>query len=183
MLRARLEPDFSGLIRGAVSIRHGSETKAQSGAHYTGEKNILKLIRPLFLDELWAEFERVKTSPKKVYEFHQRLARLKFLDPACGCGNFLVIAYRELRLLEIEVLRVTLKASINQTHIDVSPLILCNVDQFFGIEIEEFPAQIAQTALWLMNHQMNIVVSEVFGNYFARLPLEKSATIIHGNAL
>jgi hypothetical protein len=153
------------------------------GAHYTGEQNILKLIRPLFLDELRAEFERIKSQPKKVYEFHQRLAKLKFFDPACGCGNFLVIAYRELRLLEIEVLSVTLKASANQAFVDVSPMILCNVDQFFGIEIEEFPAQIAQTALWLMDHQMNMLVSEKFGYYFVRLPLKKSATIIHGNAL
>jgi hypothetical protein len=116
-------------------------------------------------------------------EFHQRLAKLQFLDPACGCGNFLVIAYRELRLLEIEALRVIFKSSVNQAHIDISPMILCNVDQFFGIEIEEFPAQIAQTALWLMDHQMNMRVSEEFGRYFIRLPLRKSPTIVHGNAL
>ncbi|MDO8845901.1 MAG: hypothetical protein Q7V32_16345 [Methylicorpusculum sp.] len=153
------------------------------GAHYTGEQNILKLIRPLFLDELRAEFERVKTSAKKLYEFHQRLAKLKFFDPACGCGNFLVIAYRELRLLELEILRV-LYGQSQSLSLDVGEFnILCDVDQFYGIEIEEFPAQIAQTALWLMDHQMNMLVSEEFGSYFVRLPLKKSATIMHGNAL
>ncbi|MFO1420905.1 MAG: DNA methyltransferase [Candidatus Competibacteraceae bacterium] len=153
------------------------------GAHYTTEKNILKLIKPLFLDELRAEFERLKGQPRKLAEFHQRLARLRFLDPACGCGNFLVIAYRELRELELDVLRVLYKDSRTGS-LDVSQFaILCDVDQFYGIEIEEFPAQIAQTALWLMDHQMNLRVSEEFGRYFVRLPLRKSATIVHGNAL
>ena len=125
----------------------------------------------------------MKNQPKKLYEFHQRLAKLKFLDPACGCGNFLVIAYRELRLLELDILRVLYGKSTTLS-LDVGEFnILCDVDQFFGIEIEEFPAQIAQTALWLMDHQMNMLVSEEFGSYFVRLPLKKSATIIHGNAL
>lgn len=154
------------------------------GAHYTSEKNILKLIKPLFLDELQAEFGRVKSQPKRLEEFHRRLAKLKFLDPACGCGNFLVIAYRELRLLELDILRILHKDTTVRS-LDVSQFlnIQCDVDQFYGIEIEEFPAQIAQTALWLMDHQMNMLVSEEFGNYFVRLPLKKSATIIHDNAL
>jgi hypothetical protein len=152
------------------------------GAHYTTEKNILKLIEPLFLDELKAEFNRVKNTPKRLKAFHEKLASIKFLDPACGCGNFLVIAYREIRLLELEILRVLLKDE--SLSIDVVTFnILCDVDQFFGIEIEEFPAQIAQTALWLMDHQMNMQVSEEFGSYFVRLPLRKAATIVHGNAL
>lgn len=152
------------------------------GAHYTTEKNILKLIEPLFLDELRAEFDRVKNTPKRLKDFHQKLASLKFLDPACGCGNFLVIAYREIRLLELDILRVLLKDESLSMDV-VAFNILCDVDQFFGIEIEEFPAQIAQTALWLMDHQVNMQVSEEFGNYFVRLPLKKSAKIIHGNAL
>jgi hypothetical protein len=177
---SRISPAIFGSLFQSVM----DTTKRRNlGAHYTSEKNILKLIKPLFLDELRAEFERVKTNRKRLEEFHQRLAKLQFLDPACGCGNFLVIAYRELRLLEIEALRVIFKSSVNQAHIDISPMILCNVDQFFGIEIEEFPAQIAQTALWLMDHQMNMRVSEEFGRYFIRLPLRKSPTIVHGNAL
>ncbi len=105
---------------------------------------------PLFLDELRAEFEKVKGQKKKLAKFHQRLAKLKFLDPACGCGNFLVIAYRELRVMELDILRA-LHGKDATLSLDVAQFnILCDVDQFFGIEIEEFPAQIAQTALWLM---------------------------------
>lgn len=176
----RISPAIFGALFQSVMI---PELRRNLGAHYTTEKNILKLIRPLFLDELRAEFEKVKRQPKKLAEFHQRLAKLKFLDPACGCGNFLVIAYRELRLLELEILRVVHDKATTLS-LDVSQFnILCDVDQFYGIEIEEFPAQIAQTALWLMDHQMNLWVSEEFGNYFVRLPLKKSATIVHDNAL
>jgi hypothetical protein len=151
------------------------------GAHYTSEKNIKKLIHPLFLDELRAEFERIKGNRNKLFEFHKKLRTLKFLDPACGCGNFLVITYRELRLLELDVLRAARQSG--QLELDVHRLIQLDVDQFYGIEIEEFPAQIAQVALWLMDHQMNLKVSEEFGLYFARIPLKTSANIVHGNAL
>jgi hypothetical protein len=151
------------------------------GAHYTSEKNILKLIKPLFLDELWAEFESVKGNKNKLNEFHKQLSTLKFLDPACGCGNFLVITYRELRLLELEILRVLY--SSGQGILDVREIIRLNVDQFYGIEYEEFPARIAEVAMWLMDHQMNMRISNEFGQYFVRLPLEKAATIVHGDAL
>jgi len=155
------------------------------GAHYTSEKNILKLIKPLFLDDLWKEFEKLKDSRPKLQKFHDRLRELRFLDPACGCGNFLIIAYRELRLLEIEVIKILLKENITKklsiTNIDI--FFLLDVDQFYGIEYEEFPAQIAQVAMWLIDHQMNMKASETFGEYYVRLPLRKSATIKHGNAL
>lgn len=156
------------------------EERRNLGAHYTSETNILKLIKPLFLDELWEEFEKAKRSTKKLQEFHHKLGTLKFLDPACGCGNFLVITYRELRLLEIEVLRTLYK---NQQVIGVGEVIWVDVDQFYGIEYDEWPARIAEVALWLMDHQMNMRISEEFGEYFIRLPLKKSATIVHGNAL
>ena len=151
------------------------------GAHYTSEENILKLIKPLFLDELWAEFERVKSNRNRLFEFHKKLRLLTFFDPACGCGNFLVISYRELRLLELAVLRASYQSG--QQTLDVHQLISLNVDQFYGIEIEEFPAQIAQVALWLVDHQMNLRVSEEFGLYFARIPLVSTPHIWHGNAL
>jgi len=151
------------------------------GAHYTSETNILKLIRPLFLDELYREFDASKGSTPKLRGFHKKLSTLKFLDPACGCGNFLVITYRELRLLEIEILRALNKSG--QRVIDVRDIIWLDVDQFYGIEYEEFPAQIAQVALWFIDHQMNMLVSSEFGQYFVRLPLKKSATIVHGDAL
>jgi len=174
----RISPAIFGALFQSVM---DPQQRRHLGAHYTTEKNILKLIGPLFLDELWTEFHRIKHHRKRLDEFHQRLAKLKFLDPACGCGNFLVIAYRELRRLELEILR-TLHRDQSQL-LDVDSEIRCNVDQFYGIELEEFPAQIAQTALWLMDHQMNLQVSEEFGQYFSRLPLTISATIVQANAL
>ena len=155
------------------------------GAHYTSEENILKLVKPLFLDALWEEFERAKNNRNKLFGFHKKLRSLTFLDPACGCGNFLVITYRELRKLELEVLRASLDLErvTGQRLVDVQQLIAVDVDQFYGIEIEEFPAQIAQVALWLIDHQMNLRVSEEFGLYFARIPLVTSPHIVHGNAL
>ncbi|KAF2519438.1 class I SAM-dependent DNA methyltransferase [Flavobacterium salilacus subsp. salilacus] len=151
------------------------------GAHYTSEKNILKLIKPLFLDDLWKEFESIKSNSKKLNEFHKRLSTLTFLDPACGCGNFLVITYRELRLLEIAILRALNKTG--QGFLDVREIIWLDVDMMYGIEYEEFPARIAEVAMWLMDHQMNMLISNEFGQYFARLPLKKAATIVHGDAL
>jgi hypothetical protein len=159
------------------------------GAHYTSEKNILKLIKPLFLDELWKEFESVKENKARLQKLHDKISTLRFLDPACGCGNFLIIAYRELRLLEIEIIKKLLKLQgyrdevIREAKMDADYLIKCNVDQFYGIEYEEFPSQIARTAMWLMDHQMNMLVTEIFGEYYVRLPLQKAATIVQGNAL
>ena len=151
------------------------------GAHYTSETNILKLIKPLFLDELWREFESIKNNKNKLPEFHRKLSTLKFLDPACGCGNFLVIIYRELRLIEFEVLKELNKSG--QSFLDISQILWIDVDQFNGIEYEEFPARIAEVAMWLIDHQMNMLVSSEFGQYFVRLPLKKSAKIVHGDAL
>lgn len=151
------------------------------GAHYTSESNIFKLIKPLFLDELWKEFESIKDNKNKLPEFHKKLSTLKFLDPACGCGNFLVITYRELRLLEFEVLKTLNKSG--QKFLDVSQILWIDVDQFNGIEYEEFPARIAEVAMWLIDHQMNMLVSSEFGQYFVRLPLKKSANIVHADAL
>lgn len=149
------------------------------GAHYTSEKNILKVIKPLFLDELYQEFESIKSNKKKVEAFHDKLSKLKFLDPACGCGNFLIIAYRELRLLEIEVV----KKQLGKQLVNVNEYLKVDVDQFYGIEIDEFPSQIAQVAMWLTDHQMNMRASDEFGEYYIRLPLAKSATIVNANAL
>ena len=151
------------------------------GAHYTSETNILKLIKPLFLDDLWKEFESIKDNKNKLPEFHKKLSTLKFLDPACGCGNFLVITYRELRLLELEILRASNKTG--QRVFDVREIIYLDVDMMCGIEYEEFPARIAEVAMWLIDHQMNMQISNEFGQYFVRLPLKKSAKIVHGNAL
>ncbi|MEQ1683447.1 MAG: DNA methyltransferase [Burkholderiaceae bacterium] len=183
--------DWSGIspaIFGALfqSIMDG-KARRNLGAHYTSEENILKLIKPLFLDELRAEFERIKGNRNKLFEFHKKLRTLNFFDPACGCGNFLVITYRELRLLELDVLRASRDiadpASRRLFDSNLHHQISIDVDQFHGIEIEEFPAQIAQVALWLIDHQMNVLAGEEFGLYFARIPLKATPHIVHGNAL
>jgi len=155
------------------------------GAHYTTEANILKIVKPLFLDDLRAELDAAKRSPgangARLRQLHDKLADLTFLDPACGCGNFLILAYRELRLLEIELLQALYPSG--QLVLDAGDLSRVNVDAFYGIELEEFPARIAEVALWLMDHQMNLRLSEAFGLYYARIPLAAAAHIHHGNAL
>jgi hypothetical protein len=169
---------FGAMFQGVMN----PEERRALGAHYTSEENIMKVIKPLFLDELWEEFERIKGNSKQLQFFHEKLSKLSFLDPACGCGNFLIIAYKELRLLELEVLKMLVDTG-GQQIIDIQYHCKINVDQFYGIECEEFPCQIAVVGMWLIDHQMNMLVSEHFGLYFARLPLEHSATIVHGNAL
>jgi N-6 DNA Methylase len=152
------------------------------GAHYTSEQNILKVIKPLFMDDLRKEFEEAKGNSKKLDKLHKKIAKLKFLDPACGCGNFLIIAYRELRLLEIDIIKELINGELQQEQF-MDLYIQVNVDQFYGIEIDEFPAQIAQVAMWLTDHQMNLIASNEFGEYYERLPLYKRANIVCGNAL
>ncbi|NCS48287.1 MAG: class I SAM-dependent DNA methyltransferase, partial [Microcystis aeruginosa BK11-02] len=149
--------------------------------HYTSEKNIQKVIKPLFLDDLSREFEKIKGNRNKLLEFHKKIANLYFLDPACGCGNFLIITYRELRDLEILVLQELNKTG--QLVTDISAIIQVDVNQFAGIEYDEFAVRVAEVAMWLIDHQMNIKVSNTFGQYFVRLPLKKAAKIVNGNAL
>ena len=179
--------NISPAIFGALfqSVMDPAARRAQ-GAHYTTEKNILKVIEPLFLDDLRAEFERLKARRDsrrrpELLRFQDRLGRLRFFDPACGCGNFLIVAYRELRQLEIEVLREVY--SDRQLDALAQSLSVVNVDRFHGIEIGEFPARIAETALWMMDHLMNNRLSLAFGLTYARIPLEKSPNIVHGDAL
>ncbi len=158
--------------------------RRQLGAHYTTEENILKTIRPLFLDELEAELASANSRPK-LEKFHDKLASLTFLDPACGCGNFLVIAYREIRRLETEaLLRLARRRGATlQQRMDLELLCKVRVDQFYGIEIEEFPARIARTALYLIDHVANRQASSHFGQQFVRFPIPASPHILIGNAL
>ena len=156
------------------------------GAHYTSETNILKLIKPLFLDELWKEYESYQGNPKKLSEFHVKIAGLRFLDPACGCGNFLIITYREIRKLELALIIQLNELNIKMhqmAFIDIRLLFKVNIDKFYGIEYEEFPARIAQVAMWLIDHQMNLTASNSVGLYYSRIPLVKSSQIVHGDAL
>jgi N-6 DNA Methylase len=158
-----------------------TKKRRELGAHYTSEENILKVINPLFMDDLRKELAKCGNSKPKLNAFHDRLAGLNFFDPACGCGNFLVIAYRELRLLELEVIQKIWGNSLT-AQLDVDTLIRCNVHQFHGIEIDESAAQIATLALWLTDHQMNLKVKSL-GLYYHRLPLKKKANIVCANAL
>ncbi|HCC56065.1 MAG TPA: SAM-dependent methyltransferase, partial [Solibacterales bacterium] len=167
------------------SVMNPRERRAQ-GAHYTTERNILKVIEPLFLDELRDEFkhltERRDSGRRKAIEaFHKKLSALRFFDPACGCGNFLIISYRELRLLEIELLKALRKDG--QLVFDVSQMSKIDVDQFYGIELGEFPARIAEVALWMMDHIMNNKLSLEFGESYVRIPLRKSPHVRNADAL
>ncbi len=156
---SRISPGvFGSLFQGVMDKK---ERRAK-GAHYTSEENIRRVIDPLFLDDLKAEFAKLRTGAakkKSLEQFHQKLATLRFLDPACGCGNFLVVAYRELRALELDVLRAHYGDQL-PLGLDVGDLARLNVDQFYGIELEEFPALIAETALWLTDHQVNMAFSK-----------------------
>lgn len=177
---SRISPAVFGSLFQSVMDK---DKRRGVGAHYTTEANILKVIRPLFLDDLQAEFERIRLNKARLRQFHDKLGTLRFLDPACGCGNFLIIAYRELRRLETTVLKAVHGEEGVQLHIDIGQLSKIDVDKFYGIEIEEFPAKIAETALWLTDHLMNMELSQAFGPYYARIPLRKSPHIHHANAL
>jgi hypothetical protein len=168
---------FGSMFQGVMD----PQMRRNLGAHYTSERNILRVIKPLFLDDLYAEFARVADKPRQLRRFHEKLATINVLDPACGSGNFLVITYRELRQLEHKVVRTLHKGQVSL--LDVQELLRVNVDQMHGIEIEEFPALIAQTALWLTDHQMNLEASRLLGQHYVRLPLTASANIVHANAL
>ena len=179
---------ISPAVFGALfqSVMEPADRRAQ-GAHYTTEKNILKVIEPLFLDDLRAEFRRLQArrdgrSMADLRKFRDKLGTLRLFDPACGCGNFLIIAYRELRGLEIDVLReIASRASVTQLALAVQSVV--EVDQCYGIEIGEFPARIAATALWMMDHIMNNRLSLEFGQTYARIPIEKSPHVHCADAL
>ncbi len=170
---------FGSMFQGVMDKKE----RRALGAHYTSETNILKLIKPLFLDELWQEFEATKNNNQKLQVFQNKIAALKFLDPACGCGNFLVIAYRELRLMELEILKLMYGPGKTILKFNIQTITQVSPEQFYGIEIGEFAGRIAETAMWLVDHQMNQLASQALGQYFVRLPLDKAAHITIGNAL
>ncbi len=188
---SRISPAvFGSLFQSIMAGDEGAKKRRQIGAHYTSERDIMKLVRSLFLDDLKAELAACGTSKSRLEAFQNKLASLRFLDPACGCGNFLVVTYRELRELELEVLwrlygtsKKTGAAIGVQAVLNLKQLLKVEVDQMHGIEIEEWPARIAEVAMWLIDHQMNQKVGEAFGQPVRRLPLKKSAKIAHANAL
>lgn len=170
------------------------EARRHGGEHYTTEENILKTIEPLFLDEYRDRLDRAWDDKGQLTKLHNDLAKLRFLDPACGCGNFLIVAYRELRALELEILKRRRdldmaaiaegkKVERAQLSLDVTSEIKITLDHFFGIEIEEWPARIAETAMLLVDHLANQQMAEEFGEAPDRLPISIAPTIVHNNAL
>ncbi len=172
---AEINPDIFGSMIQAV-IR--PEDRAGLGLHYTSVPNIMKVIRPLFLDDLWEAFNAARDSVKKLDELLLRLSKIKFFDPACGSGNFLIITYKELRRLEI----VIWKQRISLTSANIFPFSNIALTQFYGIELDEFAQETAILSLWLAEHQMNKRFSDQFHINVDALPLRASGHIVHGNA-
>jgi hypothetical protein len=172
-----------------------AKKRRELGAHYTSEASILKVVQPLFLDALHAEFARLqrnKSTTRQQWEhFQQGLGKLTFFDPACGAGNFLIITYRELRELELATIHELRQLGRSKKHAlqgeqlvaDISTVSVVNVDQFYGIEIDAFAAKIAETALWMMDHIMNVRLGIELGQHYIRIPLRKTPLIQHGDAL
>ncbi len=174
---------FGSLFEGVID----KVTQRKQGAHYTPEEAILKVIGPLFLEELWAEFHKLKARKdggreRALIDFHEKLASFTFFDPACGAGNFLVVAYRELRELEAALLK-ELHPPGSRLAFGVEEISKLNVNQFYGIEIDEFPSQIAQVALWMTDHIANTNLGDIYGTPFARIPLVTAPNIRHDDAL
>ncbi len=168
---------FGSLFQSIMQPRE----RRQIGAHYTSERDILKLIRSLFLDALRDRLDKIRNNKAELRKFLPQLGTLKFLDPACGCGNFLVLGYRELRRLEMDALAALYGEHPTEGELRSSAQL--SVDQFYGIEIEEWPALIAEVAMWLMDHQMNNELFARFGTATATVPLKKSPHIVCENAL
>ncbi|KEO72943.1 class I SAM-dependent DNA methyltransferase [Anditalea andensis] len=195
-----INPDiFGSMFQGVID----PEKRGSLGAHYTSVPNIMKVIEPLFLDELKEEFEKAKGNPKKLQELLARLGKIKIFDPACGSGNFLIIAYKELRRLEMEIIRhlqelQKIASGFNSkseqlSFIPKAQLSLAasfqvelfsriQLSQFFGIEIDDFAHEIAQLSLWLAEHQMNLEFRREFGKSSPTLPLKEAGKIVCGNA-
>lgn len=180
---------FGGMFQTVKS----KEARREAGEHYTSEKNILKTIGPLFLDDYRARLDKAKNSKRELTKLHNELGELQYLDPACGCGNFLIVAYREMRALELELLKLRRDLDLAdpalgptqraQLSFDVSTELKVTLDQFHGFEISEWPARIAETAMLLVDHLANQQMAEEFGMAPDRLPIQISAQITCTNAL
>jgi len=193
-----INPDiFGSMIQAVVTPEH----RGGMGMHYTSVPNIMKVVEPLFLNELYEEFESSKNEPRKLQALLQRIAKIKIFDPACGSGNFLIISYKELRFLEIKILQqlqalqkaatgfepqqlelipkaqLTLAAQYQPSLFSVIEL-----SNFYGIELDDFAHEIAILSLWLAQHQMNQKFKEVFGTANPTLPLQAGGNIVQGNA-
>lgn len=174
-------PAIFGSLFQAVKSK---EARRSLGEHYTTEKNILRLIGPLFLDDLNAKVDRAWHDAKTLKKIRTELGQMRFLDPACGCGNFLIIGYREMRRLELRIMRRLRELTgEDQLSLDATLGLQVSPAQFHGIEVEEWPARIAETAMFLVDHQMNLELAREFGEAPDRLPISTGADIRIGNAI
>lgn len=174
-----INPDIFGSMFQAVVH---TEQRSTMGQHYTSVPNIMKVIEPLFLNDLYEELEKNQDSVNKLLKLQQRLGKLKFFDPACGSGNFLIIAYKELRKFEMELLKRVQELELEKTGQFSKPFSVIQVSQFYGIEIDDFAHEIAILSLWLAEHQMNSSFKVEFGELIPALPLKHSGNIVNANA-
>ena len=164
-----INPDiFGSMIQAVVTPEH----RGGLGMHYTSVPNIMKVIGPLFLDELYEEFEKNKTNKPRLEKLLLRLSKIKIFDPACGSGNFLIVAYKELRKLEMKIIKQLNRLALSGI----------SLSQFYGIEIDDFAHEVAILSLWLAEHQMNVEFYKEFGRTEPTLPLKDAGNIVHGNA-
>ena len=177
---------FGSLFQAAMD----PELRDNLGAHYTSEKNVLKVLEPLCLNELNEEFKNASSSLIKLKNLKKKLSKIKFLDPACGCGNFLVIAYREFRKLEFKIIKQIDNLNSNnksirtQMVLDVESSNLTTIPlyNFIGFEIDFLPSKITELSMWLVDHQMNIELSNYIGDYFAKIPINEAVEVFNINA-
>lgn len=174
-----INPDiFGSMIQAVVH----PDQRGGMGMHYTSVTNIMKVIEPLFLNDLHEELEKVESSATKLQKLQQRLGDIKIFDPACGSGNFLIIAYKELRKLEMEVLKRLQELELEKTGQISQPFSVIKLSQFYGIELDDFAHEVAILSLWLAEHQMNVEFKTEFGEVLPSLPLKKGGEIVCGNA-
>lgn len=172
----QINPDILGSMIQAVA---SEDSRSHLGMHYTSVPNIMKVIKPLFLDDLRKAFEDAKGNEKKLNQLYDRIGKIKFMDPACGSGNFLIITYKELRQLEIDILK-----ELNQMGIATMYVPSVTLDQFYGIEIEDFACDVTRLSLWIAEHQMNKQLhKEIADAIRPTLPLQHAGAIVCGNAL
>lgn len=173
-----INPDIFGSMFQAVKT---AEVRSGLGQHYTSVPNIMKVINPLFMDDLREEYEKAKDSVNKLKSLQLRLSKIRIFDPACGSGNFLIIAFKQMKLLEMDIIKRIQEIS-GEKDFQMN-LSVIELKQFYGIEIDDFACEIAKLSLWLAEHQMNCKFREEIGEPRPTLPLSESGHIVCGNAL
>ena len=176
---AEINPDiFGSMFQSIVDEKH----RATHGMHYTSVPNIMKTIEPLFLDDLREDFDKHYDNPKKLKKLHKRISKIKVFDPACGSGNFLIIAYKELRKLENGIIERLFEDEYDAKQLKNKVQSQIDLNNFYGIEIDDFACEVAVLSLYLVKHQMNIEFEKQFGKEIKLIPLKDKANIVHGNA-